>query len=395
MRIFISIIIGLFCSLSEAIAQTYPAKTYPDRITLTWSDNPATTQTVSWRSTAKDKIVAQIIEENSSPELEEKSLMVTGEALILPTEYGAVDHYYHATFRDLKPSTVYAYRVGDGETWSSWNLFRTADPKGDFSFIYLGDAQNDLRSRWARAIRKSFQEEATARFIVHSGDLINRTNTDNEWGEWHEAAGFIHQMIPAVPTPGNHEYRRDSLRNLILDPHWKAHFNLPKNGPEGYQDAVFFLDYQDMRIISLNSQLIMLEEEAARVQAKWLQETLASSTKKWNIVVMHHPVFSTAKKRDNTVLREQYKPIFDKYGVDLVLQGHDHTYARGAVGPDRPVYMLSVAGPKMYGSDSDRWMEVSTTNTQLYQVIRVTDNKLFVDSYKLNGELFDSFEISK
>lgn len=65
---------------------------------------------------------------------------------------------------------------------------------------------------------------------------------------------------------------------------------------------------------------------------------------------MHHPVYSTAKNRDNTILRERFKPIFEKYGVDLVLQGHDHTYARGGLGKKRPVYLLSVAGPKMYES---------------------------------------------
>ncbi|MNN76599.1 hypothetical protein D3C81_1929940 [compost metagenome] len=49
----------------------------------------------------------------------------------------------------------------------------------------------------------------------------------------------------------------------------------------------------------------------------------------------------------------------------------------------------------MYGSDSERWMEVSGAQTQLYQVIRVTDEKLYFSSYKLNGQLFDSFELSK
>ncbi|WP_312351627.1 metallophosphoesterase family protein, partial [Sphingobacterium multivorum] len=159
--------------------------------------------------------------------------------------------------------------------------------------------------------------------------------------------------------------------------------------------AVYYLDYQDLRMISLNSQLIMLDSTAATIQEKWLEKVLSSSPKKWNIVVMHHPVYSTAKNRDNTILRERFKPIFEKYGVDLVLQGHDHTYARGGLGKKRPVYLLSVAGPKMYESDSERWMEVATSQTQLYQVIKLTENKLYFSSYKLNGQLFDSFELSK
>jgi len=387
--------LSLCCALYTGTAQTNDRGLYPDRITLTWSDQPSTTQSVSWRiNGSATKAVGQVVEEQSSPDLEKSAQTVLGVTSPLKIEGQTADNYGQVSFQGLKPCTIYTYRVGDGKNWSAWNQFRTADVKGDFSFIYLGDAQNDLRSKWSRSIRKAFQQEPNARFIVHAGDLINRSNNDSEWGEWHEGAGFIHQMIPAVPTPGNHEYRRDSMEQLVLDPHWKKHFNLPKNGPEGMQDAVYYLDYQDVRMISLNSQLIMLDSIAAKKQEQWLTEVLASSKAKWNIVVMHHPVYSTAKNRDNTILRERFRPIFEKYGVDLILQGHDHTYARGTAGKVRPVYLLSVAGPKMYGSDSERWMEVSGAQTQLYQVIRVTDSKLIFSSYKLNGQLFDSFELT-
>lgn len=378
------------------IGQTHPSEKWPDCIMLTWSDAPETTQSVSWRTaTGAIKIVGQILEETSSPDLEKKAKTVEGKALPLKKQDGQFDHYGQVTFRDLKPGKVYVYRVGDGENWSAWNQFRTADLSGDFSFIYLGDAQTDIRSQWSRAIRKAFQQEANARFIVHAGDLINKSNADSEWEEWFDGAGFVHQMIPAVPTPGNHEYRRDSLERQILDPHWKVQFNLPTNGPEMLKESVFYTDYQDMRIISLNSQMILQDTAAARQQEEWLEKVLASSTKGWNVVVMHHPVYSTAKKRDNVILRERFRPIFEKYAVDLVLQGHDHTYARGAAGKERPVYLLSVAGPKMYESDSDRWMEVAASNTQLYQVIRVQDDRLYFTSYKLDGQVFDSFELAK
>lgn len=389
--------VSLCCALLSGTAQTVDPAKLPDRIMLTWSGDPATSQSVTWRSNngAADKYVGQIVEEQSNPDLEEKARTVTGTSTSLKRETGKLDSYGRLTFEGLKPGTVYVYRVGDGEHWSAWNQFRTAEAQGDFSFIYLGDAQNDLRSRWSRAIRRSFQQEPNARFIIHAGDLINRSNTDSEWQEWYEGAGFIHQMIPAVPTPGNHEYKRDSLGELILDPHWKVQFNLPKNGPENMQDAVNFLDYQDLRVVTLNSQLIMLDSVAAQKQEEWLAKVLAASTKKWNIVLMHHPVYSTAKNRDNTILRERFKPIFEKYGVDLVLQGHDHTYARGAAGRQRPVYLLSVAGPKMYNSDSERWMDVAASQTQLYQVIRFKGDNLHFSSYKLDGQLFDSFTLSK
>ena len=53
--------------------------------------------------------------------------------------------------------------------------------------------------------------------------------------------------------------------------------------------------------------------------------------KKWTIVTFHHPIFSASTGRDNPMLRALWKPLLDHYNVDLALQGHDHSYARGAV----------------------------------------------------------------
>lgn len=398
---------GIFACLllvnsAVLVAQEFQPSKYPDRVTLTWSANPATTQTVTWRTHATANIArAQLKQEDASPDMETGVQDFAATTRPLAIKEGREDLYHHTTFTDLRPATVYIYRVGDGEHWSEWYQFRTADVAGGdstFSFIYLGDGQNDLKSRWSRTIRQAFRQQPDARFIIHAGDLINRANTDAEWGEWHYGAGFIHAMLPVVPTPGNHEYLRDDNDRLTLDPHWAAQFTLPTNGPEGLQESVYYLDYQHVRIISLNSQLIMLDEAARSAQLQWLESVLKDNSQRWTIVTMHHPVYSTSKRRDNAALRELFKPLFDRYGVDLVLQGHDHTYARGK-GPDAqpnsPVYVLSVAGPKMYDSDSDRWMDVAITDTQLYQTIQVSDRELEYKSYKVSGELFDAFKLTK
>jgi len=380
-------------------AQEFRSTPFPDRVTLTWSDDPATTQTVTWRTDPSVKEAkAQIKKEDASPDMESGMREFSAAMRSFVGKEGHEDRYHHVTFTGLQPSTVYAYRVGSGDYWSEWFQFRTADRANDtsgFSFIYLGDGQNDLKSRWSRTIRQAFRQQPDARFIIHAGDLINRSNTDAEWGEWHYGAGFIHAMVPAVPTPGNHEYFRDESEHLVLDPHWAAQFTLPKNGPAGLQESVYYVDYQNVRIIALNSQLIMLDEAARTAQVDWFERLLKDNPQRWTIVTMHHPVYSTSKRRDNAVLRELFKPLFDRYSVDLVLQGHDHTYARGK-GPDAvpngPVYLLSVAGPKMYESDSERWMDVAYENTQLYQTIHVTEHRLEFRAFDLSGKLVDSFE---
>lgn len=388
--------------LPGAWAQQFEPGAYPDRVVLTWSADPTTTQTVTWRTDASvTGAKAQVRLEDGTPDLETDAVEYPAETRPFTGKEGREDRYHHVTFTGLKPATVYVYRVGDGTHWSEWFQFQTAAAGPEpFSFIYLGDAQNDIKSRWSRAIRQAFRQQPDARFIIHAGDLINRSNTDAEWGEWHYGAGFIHSMVPALPVPGNHEYFRDAQEKPTLDPHWAAQFTLPRNGPAGHQESVYYVDYQGVRLIGLNSQQMGVEEGSFDTQVAWLEKLLQDNPQRWTVVFFHHPLYSTSKNRsdDNKEAKARLKALFDQYGVDLVFQGHDHTYARGK-GPNAtasgPVYVLSVAGPKMYKSDSERWMDVSLVDTQLYQTVQVAGDKLQYKAYNVAGKLVDSFELTK
>ena len=109
----------------------------------------------------------------------------------------------------------------------------------------------------------------------------------------------------------------------ILSTHWRPQFSFPiQDVPkESLNETVYFIDYQGVRFISLNSNT---ELEA---QIPWLQN-LEQNSNKWTVVTFHHPMYSPASDRDNIELREAWKPLFDKYRVDLILSGHDHTYSR-------------------------------------------------------------------
>ncbi len=406
MKIKALLTIGLVVWACFGHAQSHKAGPFPDRIILTWSADPTTTQSVTWRtdSTVR-KSFAQVLIEGSSPKLEKPDAKEY-EAVISSlngVEY-ELANYHSVTFTDLKADQLYTYRVGDGTNWSEWFQFKTAPAvTKPFSFIYLGDAQNDIRSKWSRVIRRAFATQGNARFIVHAGDLINRSNNDNEWGEWHQGGGFINGMIPSIPSSGNHEYFRDEQKVLTLDPHWQAQYTLPENGPEGLKESVYYVDYANLRMISLNSQMIVLDSNSLKIQAEWLEEVLRNNPKQWTMITYHHPVYSTAKGRDNKEFRDRFKPLFDKYHVDILLQGHDHTYSRGQnlpIGMSRkeggPMYVVSVAGPKMYKVDvTPRWMDVLAENTQLFQIISIDHENLTYTAYKASGEVFDSFKLKK
>jgi len=386
-----------------ADAEAHKPTPLPDRINLCVTANPSNSISVAWRT---DTSVAQGFVEvavaESGPMFIRSPRRVSAVHEDLKSDLSEA-RYHSALVDQLNSDTTYAYRVGDGANWSEWFQFRTA-PSGPrpISFIYFGDAQNDVKSMWSRVIRSAFQDAPRASLLIHAGDLINSANRDAEWGGWFEAAGFINGMTPIMPTPGNHEYAK-SPAGPVLSSHWRPQFALPTNGPAGLEETCYYIDHSGVRFVSLNSN-VRHEDQAA-----WLDSILANNPNRWTILTFHHPIYSPAKGRDNAKLRSAWQPVFDKHKVDLVLTGHDHTYARSGMriydnvptgGTARDpesgtVYVVSVSGPKMYKVDKQPWMKRAAENTQLYQVIRIDGDRLAYESRTAIGELYDSFELIK
>jgi len=511
-----------------ALPSTAPGP-YPDRVVLNWEQDPASTLSVTWRtdSTVTDA-KAQIAPALGAPSFytEARTVEATTQDLHSHEVTGesVSAHYHSATFEGLMADTLYAYRVGDGQHWSEWFHARTASTQPEpFSFIYVGDAQNNVRSHWSRLIREAYAKAPRVDFLLHAGDLVNNAHRNVEWGHWNAAGGFIQSMVPNVVVPGNHEYagyrsrvvedtfqveveasgqemtgtilepdgnpepleatssgaapssdrypagdwaynvdngeyvgtleienggsaysatlvsedgREFPLRDVSVDEttltghflmevekespeqlsiHWHPQFTLPQNGPEGLEETVYYLDHQGTRIIGLNSEAANMDEEVRATQTEWLESTLRDAEQnediRWTVVTFHHPMFSSGEGRNNEALREAWRPLFDEHNVDLVLQGHDHTYARGqtqnlkqGVSARSPaggtVYVNSVSGAKMYEIKPDRWenfdgieMQRGGENTQLYQVVRVGADTIKFRAYTATGKPYDAFDL--
>lgn len=388
-----------------AEALTHAPRPLPDRVVLTWSGDPATTQTVTWRTdTTVTPAVAEISPANENGR-DLKGTRVEAQSTTFQSDLGTAN-YHHVEFADLVPDTLYAYRVGDGVNWSEWFHFRTAsrEPRR-FSFLYFGDAQNDLKTHWSRVFREAFRAAPRAAFTLHAGDLVNRGLRDAEWGEWFGAPAWVNGTIPVVPAIGNHEYyvpAEGQPRRATA--HWRVQFTLPAHSPAGLEETCYFFDYQGARIVVLNS------NEKHAEQAAWLREVLARDPQRWTILAFHHPVFSPAREGNDTPVRQLWKPIFDEFKVDLVLTGHDHTYARtGEVGTRNvpsgfqqaydpaigTVYVVSVSGPKMYASKASGWAVSSAVNTQLFQVITIDGDELRYEARTPTNRLHDAFTLRK
>jgi 3',5'-cyclic AMP phosphodiesterase CpdA len=208
-------------------------------------------------------------------------------------------------------------------------------------------------------------------------------------------------MIPIMATPGNHEYNK---HRLILSPVWSAQFDFPDNGPDHAKlnETVYYIDYQGVRFISLNSHVMYKElwPRLTFMQAKWLKKVLAQNPHKWTIVFHHHPMFASSMTRgDHFWLKHQFKDIYEHYGVDLVFQGHDHNYARGdaaskADDDQGPIYITSVSGGKVYKVNAT-WADARADTLQLFQHIEVGENRLRYRSFDTVGALNDRFVLTK
>lgn len=394
-------------------AETYKPTPVPDRIILNWNGDPATTQAVTWRTDVNVfSAQAQIAVAEDGPAFKDKAITIpAGSSSEVQGNQPYTAKFHTVNFENLIPKTKYLYRVGDGANWSEWFEFTTASDKAEpFSFLYVGDAQNNILEHWSRVIRNAYSDLPEAKFIIHAGDLINQGDADEQWGEWFKAGGWLNGMVPSIMTPGNHEYAKIVKGAPSgLSQYWRPQFALPENGPAGFEESVYYTDYQGMRIISLDTNL---KGEKLDMQAAWLEEVLANNPNKWTVMTFHHPVFANSPTRDNVEIREKLLPLIEKYSVDLVLQGHDHSYARGQLSnlasgtngkssKSDTVFVVSVSGPKMYEISDKNWEEngaqvdSSIANTQLYQLIQVDGNVLKYEARTATGSLFDGFEMNK
>ena len=434
---------------------------WPDRIVTTHAQDPATSISVAWRTDASvGRTIAQITEATPDARFDvvadtwrvntqifdvERQETPIG-VRVSPFNIGVGRVAYHEyTFENLKPDTLYAWRVqGARGQWSEWFQTRTAPLEGPVSFVYFGDSQNGVYSHWSRVIRAAMLAAPDANFHLHAGDLVAKAEADYNWAEWFHAGGFIHAMIPTVPVPGNHEnmcvwpddpeapLKRPRVKGCVRQrtPMWRAQFTLPEEDdlPAELHESVYDIRYsKDLHIFVVDSARKEFDD-----QARWLEEALKASDARWKIVSMHHPYFvSGAFDRDETDAKRRaaFAPVVDENGVDLVLAGHIHSYVRSSIrlGPDgkertsramtgepdavRTLFVISASGAK--SSDIYQGLDVEAGvgdggadlgalsldrvagNTPMFQVLKIDGDVLAYEARMATGDVYDAFTLKK
>jgi hypothetical protein len=228
--------------------------------------------------------------------------------------------------KDLEPHTKYFYRVvckdAEGrELVSKPMTFMTAPgPSDAYSFAVIGDTQRNpvVTGKLAKLIW-----ERRPNFVVHCGDVVDDGASKSQWtGDLFKPCNELFGRVTVFPCIGNHE--KDH-------PYYYKYFSLPK--PEYYYSYTYG-----------NAEFFVLDTNTKRnlkpdgEQYKWLDKVLAASTAKWKICYHHHPAYSSddddfgnswkGPTTSGDLRVRNFVPLYEKYNVDVVFNGHIHVYER-------------------------------------------------------------------
>jgi 3',5'-cyclic AMP phosphodiesterase CpdA len=127
-------------------------------------------------------------------------------------------------------------------------------------------------------------------------------------------------------------------------------------------------------------------------QIAWFENALKASLEPWKIVYFHHPLYSNGSRHGSNVeLRVKLEPLLVRYGVNLVLSGHDHHYERFK--PQKGVtYFVAGSGGKLRsgGVDSAPETAVAFAQEQAFMLVQVAGDELSFRAISRTGKVIDS-----
>jgi len=250
---------------------------------------------------------------------EDKAQTFTGKS----TDFGDGLTSHKVTIMGLTPLTDYIYRLGvgqDGE-WRRFYEFSTRDAE-TYSAILIGDVQIGAKkikkdvAGWRDTLEKALLKAPDAAFILSVGDHVQNSSSQEEY----DGVLSLDRLknLPFVPTIGNHD------DNEL----YSYHFNAPnENLKSGRTEAGgnYYFTYGNSLFIVVNSNSLNYGQHDKFIRAAVKKHSDA----RWRIVMMHHSIYGPDTPRPATLLlRKNFSSIFDKYGIDVVLSGHDHIYVR-------------------------------------------------------------------
>ena len=280
-------------------------------------------------------------------------------------------------------------------TMNNDSVLRTLQ-RDTLSFLLLGDIHNSLTNDQMAALS---QRHSDIQFWAQMGDWMERPYMYYEQMMYQSLLGTRFDSLPIIAIPGNHEYLKGIVKNLPN--HWKTIFPNPQNGPARFSGTTYYVDFPHLRLIALDTDGLHRMSDYTQV-AFWLKQSLTNAKDKHTVVIMHHPVFSTAQGRQNPLIWLSFYGILRE--ADVVFSGHDHNYARRTVEykerfwvKQQPTLFIGTnASKKMYAVKEKVNYECSFSGEPVYEYVVVTKDTLSIHTYNLHsGELIDEVKVSQ
>ncbi|WNG38155.1 PKD domain-containing protein [Archangium violaceum] len=280
--------------------------------------------------------------------------------------------------------------------------FTTATPPGSgrVRFAAVGDFGTGATSEIS--VGRTILSRKPHFFLgLGDGAYDNGTDSEHQTKLFQPLAPLLAE-VPIYTTPGNHEYLTDKAQPYV------DNFYLPTNNPAG-TERYYSFDWGPAHVISLDSScLLALGVAKGRcdqaAQRAWLISDLASTQQPWKIVFFHHPPYSSAAEHGSEVkLREMYAPVFEQYGVDMVLTGHDHTYERthpmkgNTATAGGITYLVVGTGShaKAFVPAQPSWSAMRSNRSAGYLDVIIEDGTLTGQMVTQTGAVLDTFQITK
>ena len=340
-----------------------------------------------------------------------RTSVVAASRLVSALDTGlAFDYYQHsATLAGLSSNTSYAYQAFVGGTAvAPETAFRTAPPDGSGSISFIAFADSGTGSPEQRQLATLMSSDAFD-FAVHAGDIAygNTGGTgDATYATFQSYLFDIYNWLPSkpfMPVAGNHDSRPSNGNGrAYLDI-----FELPRNGASSsfpdHAERYYSFDYGPVHFVALDTEFTFQDTTRRAEQLRWLQADLASTSQPWIVAVLHRAPYSSGGEHgSDLVVRAAFGPIFERYGVDLVLTGHEHTYERtvpireSTTASDGFVTYIVTGGggAPLYPSGTSTWTAFSASVHQ-YTKVGATACTLTLSAVGLNGAVFDSASIDR
>lgn len=246
----------------------------------------------------------------------------------------------------------------------------------ELRILLLGDVHNGVtHEQWLSMAAAQPELDAYAQL----GDFLER-------GYFYYMQQLLRELdstrfaeLPLICCPGNHEYHKGLIKRLPQL--WYDHFPQPHNGPQDFLGTTYYVDFPNLRFIVLDSNGLQQLRDFTRVHC-WLHNAMDTAGERFVVVMMHHPVFSTAKGRQNVAVNIFFRFLLQQ--ADLVFYGHDHNYAR------RLPYIETSAARKSHRLRPGLEAECTAVDVQLYEVITCNEDSLTLSTYVMDSDsLYD------